>query len=362
MHRPLVTPTAPDNFRRHLAHQNATPTEYALPQPACPSHHCVTPPSAPAPPRLRASDSASALCSPIVNKHHRPSFKFSKQSFPNNCVHITHPCAPACVRAATPVPSLAAALTPHPSRPVPTLLMCSLMPICLHPPLASACSLDAWNICKETNTQRGSTPCYSLTQTQHPPLCDAHVAHPAPQHTYVLHPATPTARTLYHRYVLLLLPELPLVTMSARKDVRMWFGLSAVAEALRMLVEAFPSCGLSVSITTHETLYQKGVFAVSHLPAFAPSSLSAVSISSLRHSSLSSHRSGSKRGEDSKRWGDCPLVLFLEIRLGLDAYTFPWPIGITQWIYGLAIGVSSVDDEVSIACEAVEGGTMLRAL
>jgi cysteine protease ATG4 len=83
---------------------------------------------------------------------------------------------------------------------------------------------------------------------------------------------------------------------------------------LQMLVKA---CGLGVSVATGETLYPTEVFAASHSPAFAPSSSSAVSVSSHGHS-LPSRGSGSKKGKESKRWGDQPVLLVLGIRLGLD--------------------------------------------
>ncbi|KAJ7649273.1 hypothetical protein B0H17DRAFT_419885 [Mycena rosella] len=43
---------------------------------------------------------------------------------------------------------------------------------------------------------------------------------------------------------------------AAGKDVGMWFGPSAVAAAMRTLVDAFPACGLGVSVATDGTLYQ----------------------------------------------------------------------------------------------------------
>ncbi|KAJ7245089.1 hypothetical protein C8J57DRAFT_1191054 [Mycena rebaudengoi] len=90
------------------------------------------------------------------------------------------------------------------------------------------------------------------------------------------------------------------------KDVGMWFGPSAAAGAVRTLVDAFPACGLGVSVATDGTLYQTEVYAASHTP----------------------------------RWGDRPVLLLLGIRLGLDGvnpvyyetikmlYTFPQSVGI----------------------------------
>ncbi|KAJ7889656.1 hypothetical protein B0H13DRAFT_1887921 [Mycena leptocephala] len=93
------------------------------------------------------------------------------------------------------------------------------------------------------------------------------------------------------------------------KDVGMWFGPSAAAGALRTLVDAFPAAGLSVSVATDGTLYQT-----------------------------------EQRGEGRARkgWGDRPVLLLLEIRLGLEdvnpiyyemiklLYTFPQSVGIAD--------------------------------
>ncbi|KAJ7330308.1 peptidase family C54-domain-containing protein [Mycena albidolilacea] len=108
--------------------------------------------------------------------------------------------------------------------------------------------------------------------------------------------------------------RMALAGKAAGKDVGMWFGPSAAAGALRMLVDAFPACGLGVSVATDGTLYQTEVFAASHSPS----------------------------GKDTKqqRWGDRPVLLLLGIRLGLDGvnpiyyetikalYTFPQSVGI----------------------------------
>ncbi|KAJ7216903.1 hypothetical protein C8J57DRAFT_1732410 [Mycena rebaudengoi] len=48
------------------------------------------------------------------------------------------------------------------------------------------------------------------------------------------------------------------------KDVGMWVGPSAAAEAVTTLVDAFPACGLGVSVATDGTLYQTEVYAASH--------------------------------------------------------------------------------------------------
>jgi cysteine protease ATG4 len=94
-----------------------------------------------------------------------------------------------------------------------------------------------------------------------------------------------------------------------------------------MLVDAFPACGLGVSVATDGTLYQTEVFAASHSPSSASaqsgSSLSATSVSSHGHGSSRGHGSsshGHARGKDTKqqRWGDRPVLLLLGIRLGLD--------------------------------------------
>ncbi|KAJ6495851.1 hypothetical protein DFH09DRAFT_1103743 [Mycena vulgaris] len=44
---------------------------------------------------------------------------------------------------------------------------------------------------------------------------------------------------------------------AAGRDVGMWFGPNAAAGALRILVDAYPVCGLDVSVATDGTLYQK---------------------------------------------------------------------------------------------------------
>ncbi|KAJ7891666.1 peptidase family C54-domain-containing protein [Mycena olivaceomarginata] len=142
--------------------------------------------------------------------------------------------------------------------------------------------------------------------------------------------------------------RMALAGKAAGKDVGMWFGPSAAAGALRMLVDAFPACGLGVSVATDGTLYQTEVFAASHSPSSASaqsgSSLSATSVSSHGHGSSRGHGSshGHARGKDTKqqRWGDRPVLLLLGIRLGLDGvnpiyyetikalYTFPQSVGI----------------------------------
>ncbi|KAJ6473340.1 hypothetical protein C8R47DRAFT_1324442 [Mycena vitilis] len=145
--------------------------------------------------------------------------------------------------------------------------------------------------------------------------------------------------------------RMALAGKAAGKDVGMWFGPSAAAGALRTLVDAFPACGLGVSVATDGTLYQTEVYAASHSPHSAVSS-SAASVSSSGshdHGKASSHGHG--RGSSSghshaqqkareSKWGDRPVLLLLGIRLGLDGvnpiyyetikllYTFPQSVGI----------------------------------
>ncbi|KAF7334848.1 Cysteine protease [Mycena sanguinolenta] len=106
-----------------------------------------------------------------------------------------------------------------------------------------------------------------------------------------------------------------------------WFGPSAAAIALRMLVDAFPTCGLGVSVATDGTLYRNEVLTASHSPSFGPippSAASSVS-SSHEHGSSSSHRHGHGVGRSKdketkgkeKRWGDRPVLLLLRTPLGL---------------------------------------------
>ncbi|KAJ7799514.1 hypothetical protein B0H14DRAFT_2902957, partial [Mycena olivaceomarginata] len=93
---------------------------------------------------------------------------------------------------------------------------------------------------------------------------------------------------------------------AAGKDIGMWFGPSAAAGALRMFVDAFPVCGLGLSVATDRTLYQTEVFVASHSPA--PSASLAASVSSHGRGSSSSHGRGSSSGhgkdKESMRWGD----------------------------------------------------------
>ncbi|KAJ7795929.1 hypothetical protein B0H13DRAFT_2392883 [Mycena leptocephala] len=46
----------------------------------------------------------------------------------------------------------------------------------------------------------------------------------------------------------------PARVVNTEKDIGMWFGPSAAAEALRIVVEAFPACGLGVSALSNELL------------------------------------------------------------------------------------------------------------
>ncbi|KAJ7132069.1 hypothetical protein C8R44DRAFT_871062 [Mycena epipterygia] len=101
-------------------------------------------------------------------------------------------------------------------------------------------------------------------------------------------------------------------------DVGMWFGPSIAAGAIKALVQAFPECGLGVSVATDGVLYQTSVFEASHA---SPTSESDSDVGSLS-------------------WGDRPVLLLLGLRLGLDGvnpiyhetikqlYTFPQSVGI----------------------------------
>ncbi|KAF7378518.1 hypothetical protein MSAN_00279400 [Mycena sanguinolenta] len=163
-----------------------------------------------------------------------------------------------------------------------------------------------------------------------------------------LHPTAPapfpppnrTAHALHARLISWFLdaPAAPfgvhrmaLAGKAAGKDVGMWFGPSAAASALRMLVDAFPTCGLGVSVATDGTLYQNELRRPSPLRT---------------DTALPPPHRGSSRGKDKeskgkeKRWGDRPVLLLLGIRLGLDGvnpiyyetvkrlYTFPQSVGI----------------------------------
>ncbi|KAJ6503191.1 Neutral/alkaline non-lysosomal ceramidase-domain-containing protein [Mycena vitilis] len=83
-----------------------------------------------------------------------------------------------------------------------------------------------------------------------------------------------------------------LARKAAGTDVEMWFGPSAAAGALRTLVDAFPACGLGVSVATDGTLYQTEIFAASHSPAASSSATSVSSSGSHDHGKTSSHGHG----------------------------------------------------------------------
>ncbi|KAJ7695131.1 hypothetical protein B0H17DRAFT_1056529 [Mycena rosella] len=101
-------------------------------------------------------------------------------------------------------------------------------------------------------------------------------------------------------------------------EVGMWFGPSIAAGAIKALVQAFPACGLGVSVATDGVLYQTSVFEASHTTAPTDSDSETSSLA----------------------WGDRPVLLLLGLRLGLDGvnpiyhetikrlYTFPQSVGI----------------------------------
>ncbi|KAJ7171540.1 cysteine protease required for autophagy [Mycena filopes] len=145
-------------------------------------------------------------------------------------------------------------------------------------------------------------------------------------------PNSPSAHALHARMISWFLdaPAAPfgvhrmaLAGKAAGKDVGMWFGPSAAAGALRMLVDAFPICGLGVSVATDGSFYQTEVFAASHSAA----------------SSVFTKR-GKEVKEETKKWGDRPVLLLLGIKLGIEGvnpvyyetikllYTFPQSVGI----------------------------------
>ncbi|KAJ7257890.1 hypothetical protein B0H12DRAFT_1110453 [Mycena haematopus] len=101
-------------------------------------------------------------------------------------------------------------------------------------------------------------------------------------------------------------------------EVGQWFGPSIAAGAIKALVQAFPACGLGVSVATDGVLYQSSVFEASH----------------------TSPKLETDSENDSFSWGDRPVLLLLGLRLGLDGvnpiyhetikrlYTFPQSVGI----------------------------------
>ncbi|KAJ6599654.1 hypothetical protein B0H10DRAFT_2196476 [Mycena sp. CBHHK59/15] len=187
-----------------------------------------------------------------------------------------------------------------------------------------------------------------------------------------LQPLTPRVHALHARLLSWFLdsPSAPfgvhrmaLAGKALGKDVGMWFGMSAAAGAVITLVDAFPDCGLGVSVSTDGTLYQTEVYAASHTPAppalnthtshgsnassashgsYASSGSHASRPSSSSHGSYPSmtshHSSASGPMATTKGWGDRPVLL--GIRLGLDGvnpvyyetikmlYTFPQSVGI----------------------------------
>ncbi|KAJ7075202.1 peptidase family C54-domain-containing protein [Mycena belliarum] len=157
-------------------------------------------------------------------------------------------------------------------------------------------------------------------------------------------PHTPSAHAAHARLLSWFLdaPAAPfsvhrmaLAGKAAGKDVGMWFGPSAAAGAVRTLVDAFPICGLGVSVGTDGTLYQNEVFAASHSPT-ARAALHAPRPSG----SHNGHGHGHHTKPETKAWGDRPVLLLLGMRLGLDGvnpvyhetikllYTFPQSVGI----------------------------------
>ncbi|KAJ6631533.1 hypothetical protein B0H10DRAFT_499342 [Mycena sp. CBHHK59/15] len=100
-------------------------------------------------------------------------------------------------------------------------------------------------------------------------------------------------------------------------EVGMWFGPSIAAGAIKALVQAFPACGLGVSVATDGVFYQSAVFEASHGPSESESDTDSI-----------------------LGWGDRPVLLLLGLRLGLDGvnpiyhetikrlYTFPQSVGI----------------------------------
>ncbi|KAJ7644998.1 hypothetical protein B0H17DRAFT_1339095 [Mycena rosella] len=124
--------------------------------------------------------------------------------------------------------------------------------------------------------------------------------------------------------------RMALAGKAARKDVGVWFGPSAAAGALRTLVDAYPVCGLGVTIATDGTLYQTEVFAASHSPAalaahsrasFAPSSSRGNGARSDAHGVGARWRADAERGRARVAHGGLsarvpPPFLFLVIEYG----------------------------------------------
>ncbi|KAJ6600576.1 hypothetical protein DFH09DRAFT_596776 [Mycena vulgaris] len=132
---------------------------------------------------------------------------------------------------------------------------------------------------------------------------------------------------------------------AAGKDVGMCLGPSAAAGALRMLVDAYPVCGLGVSVAI-DRMYQTEVFAALHSPrgALPRGVVARAWVRSQASASSSGHSHGTAHGHGyakPRRGRDRPVLLLLGIRLGLldgmnsfyhetieMLYTFPQSVGI----------------------------------
>ncbi|KAF7294385.1 Cysteine protease [Mycena kentingensis (nom. inval.)] len=117
---------------------------------------------------------------------------------------------------------------------------------------------------------------------------------------------TPEEQARYAKYVRLLtwfldIPEAPFsvhrLCFAGRDlgtEVGKWFGPAIAAGSIQALVQAFPACGLGVSLATDGVLFQSAVFGASH--SSTPDTDDDVPLG----------------------WGDRPVLLLLGLRLGID--------------------------------------------
>ncbi|KAH8823883.1 hypothetical protein DL96DRAFT_1713252 [Flagelloscypha sp. PMI_526] len=124
-------------------------------------------------------------------------------------------------------------------------------------------------------------------------------------------------------------------------EVGTWFGPSTAAGAIKSLVAAFPDCGLGVCAATDSMLFQTDVIKASRSLAYMEShhrnhSNGTTRSSRFKHKMVDSPPNPTNDPE----WGDRPVLILCNIRLGLDGvnpiyyenikklYTFPQCTGI----------------------------------
>ncbi|KAJ6581256.1 hypothetical protein B0H19DRAFT_500096 [Mycena capillaripes] len=160
---------------------------------------------------------------------------------------------------------------------------------------------------KNTHRRKHSVPSSPSPVMAAPPLSPTTTSNSSSSASQEDHTRTRACHAAYVRLLTWFLdtpaPEAPfsvhrmaLAGKDLGTEVGMWFGPSIAAGAIKALVQAFPGCGLGVSVATDGVLYQSSVFEASH--ASPPSDPDAES--------------------GSLSWGDRPVLLLLGLRLGLD--------------------------------------------